>query len=260
MPDATMRPGRPPQVRGQAVRDSQQHRRACSTRSASRGVRHTDCLGRPAAVTCRTRRPRRVPPAARGRIIVDGRLVGIEHDEQVAVVRLRDAAPFMRTAIERRLESFQSASVISRPDGCSHVTSLACAPRRVPLRNVSRRSQSRDLRRSISGGRTRPARHCASQQRPVDPAQLVVLAVGIVVAALGAAEFVAGEQHRHALRQEHRSEQVARLARAQRQHGRVVGRPFDAVVRAQVVRVAVAVVLEVRLVVAARRTTPCRAA
>ena len=36
---------------------------------------------------------------------------------------------------------------------------------------------------------------------PVDPADLVVLAIGIVIAALGAGEFVAGEDHRRALRQ-----------------------------------------------------------
>ncbi len=34
---------------------------------------------------------------------------------------------------------------------------------------------------------------------PVDPGDLAVLAVAVVVAALGAAEFVAGEQHRNAL-------------------------------------------------------------
>jgi hypothetical protein len=37
---------------------------------------------------------------------------------------------------------------------------------------------------------------------PVDPADLVVLAVGVVVAALRAGELVAGEQHRHAVREE----------------------------------------------------------
>ena len=39
---------------------------------------------------------------------------------------------------------------------------------------------------------------------PVEPRDLVVLAVGVVVAALGAAELVAAEQHRHALRQQQR--------------------------------------------------------
>ena len=50
---------------------------------------------------------------------------------------------------------------------------------------------------------------------PVEPRHLVVLAVGVVVAALRAAELVAGEQHRHALREEQRREQVSLLAFAQ---------------------------------------------
>ena len=34
---------------------------------------------------------------------------------------------------------------------------------------------------------------------PIEPAELIVLAIGVVVAVLGPAEFVAAEQHRHAL-------------------------------------------------------------
>ena len=45
---------------------------------------------------------------------------------------------------------------------------------------------------------------------PVDPAELVVLAVGVVVAVLGAADLVAGHQHRHAVGEEQRREEVAR--------------------------------------------------
>jgi hypothetical protein len=37
---------------------------------------------------------------------------------------------------------------------------------------------------------------------PVDPGDLVVLAIGVVVALLGAGELVAGEQHRRAAGQE----------------------------------------------------------
>ena len=52
---------------------------------------------------------------------------------------------------------------------------------------------------------------------PVVPGDLVVLAVGVVVAALGAAELVAAEQHRDALGQQQRGQEVASLAVAQRQ-------------------------------------------
>ena len=78
----------------------------------------------------------------------------------------------------------------------------------------------------------------------------VVLAVGVVVAALAVAEFVAGGQHRRALRQQQCGQQGALQARAQRLHLGVVGRAFDAAVPAEVVAVAVAVVLAVGLVVA----------
>src|SRR5579872_1615971 len=40
------------------------------------------------------------------------------------------------------------------------------------------------------------------QTAPVNPARFVVLAVGVVVAALRAAKFVAAEQHRHPARDE----------------------------------------------------------
>ena len=36
-------------------------------------------------------------------------------------------------------------------------------------------------------------------QVPVEPADLIVLTVGVVVAVLAAAHFVAAKQHRHAL-------------------------------------------------------------
>ena len=86
-------------------------------------------------------------------------------------------------------------------------------------------------------------------QMPVEPAQFVVLAIGIVVALLGSADFIAGEQHRHALRQQQGGQQIAFLAPAQRVHLGIVGRALDAAVPAQVVVVAVAVVLAVGLVV-----------
>ena len=84
---------------------------------------------------------------------------------------------------------------------------------------------------------------------PVVPGELVVLAVGVVVALLRAADLVAAAQHRHALGQEQRREEVAHLAVPQREDGGVVGRPFDAAVPRAVVLLAVAVVLAVGLVV-----------
>jgi hypothetical protein len=49
------------------------------------------------------------------------------------------------------------------------------------------------------------------RQLPVQPGYFVVLAVGVVVAELGAAEFVAAQQHGRALREEQRGISMARL-------------------------------------------------
>ena len=84
---------------------------------------------------------------------------------------------------------------------------------------------------------------------PVDPRDLVVLAVGVVVAALGAAQLVAVADHGHALADQQGGQEVAALAGAQRHDLGVVGLPLDTAVPRAVVRVAVVVVLAVGLVV-----------
>src|SRR5690606_3810258 len=68
---------------------------------------------------------------------------------------------------------------------------------------------------------------------PVKPADLVVLAVGVVVAALGAPDLVAAEQHRYALRQQQRGDEIALLLGAQAPDLGVVRRPLDAAVPAE---------------------------
>src|SRR5207253_9636246 len=65
---------------------------------------------------------------------------------------------------------------------------------------------------------------------PVVPGQLVVLVVGIVVAVLGAADLVATLDHREALREEERRQEVALLASAQVEDALVGGRPLRAAV------------------------------
>src|SRR6185312_4808146 len=84
---------------------------------------------------------------------------------------------------------------------------------------------------------------------PIGPGQLVVLAIGVIVAALRAADLVAGEEHRHAQRQEQRGDEVALLLVAQRDHLGVVGRALAAAIPAEIGIVAVAVAFVVRLVV-----------
>ena len=81
------------------------------------------------------------------------------------------------------------------------------------------------LRRRIGYLWRRPVSFCtkrdqrARRRRPTFQStqrDLVVLAVGVVVALLRAAELVARQQHRRALRQEQRRQHVAHLALAQR--------------------------------------------
>ena len=85
-----------------------------------------------------------------------------------------------------------------------------------PWKKRRRRNTGWSRRSSISRLGEREQRLVVGVELPVEPGDLVVLAVGVVVAALGAADLVAAEQHRHALRQEQRGEEVALLPRAQR--------------------------------------------
>ena len=63
--------------------------------------------------------------------------------------------------------------------------------------------------------RTPGNRFCSLVQLPVEPGQLVVLAVGVVVAVLRVAQLVAAAEHRHALREQQRGHEVALLPLAQ---------------------------------------------
>ena len=84
---------------------------------------------------------------------------------------------------------------------------------------------------------------------PVDPRDLVVLRVRVVVAVLRPRDLVAMRQHRHALGEGERRDEVAHHPKA-RVENSLIGRvALDAPVAADVVVVAVAIVLAVRLVV-----------
>src|SRR5699024_10533793 len=65
---------------------------------------------------------------------------------------------------------------------------------------------------------------------PVDPRDLVVLAVGVVVASLGASHLVAVRQHDHTLGQVEGGEEVADLAVTQSKGLRVSGGALHTVV------------------------------
>ena len=93
-------------------------------------------------------------------------------------------------------------------------TSRSPAPRPLefPVRGRSgddERPAARDRRRS-RGARISTAIPFG-RQVPIEPGDFVVLAIGVVVALLGVADFVAGHEHRHPLREEQRGQEVSLL-------------------------------------------------
>ena len=87
------------------------------------------------------------------------------------------------------------------------------------------------------------------QQTPVEPADIGVLAVSVIVASLGSAHLIAHEKHRRAGGQKLQCEEVLDLTIAQRLDFRIVGRPLRTAVPAQIIIGAIAVALAVGLVV-----------
>ena len=84
---------------------------------------------------------------------------------------------------------------------------------------------------------------------PMEPADLVVLAISVVVAVLRPAPLIAAGQHRHALRKEKRRQKISALPIAQGIDLRVIRRSFDAAVPREIIIVAVLVAFAVRLIV-----------
>ena len=128
--------------------------------------------------------------------------------------------------------------------------------RRSPVSNIGPLSVGSRLVSRSNDQREPPAHSFGGGvERPVTPADLRTLAIGIVVASLRTREFVAGEQHRRSFRQQQGGAHVSHLPPAQCQGRPVVGRPFDAAVPRAVVRMAVAIVFAARaLRIGSRRT------
>ena len=84
---------------------------------------------------------------------------------------------------------------------------------------------------------------------PIGPRDLIVLAIGVVVPALCSPDLVTGQQHRNAQRQKQRGKQIAPLAIAQADYGRVRGRSLDPAIPAEVGIASVAIILAIGLIV-----------
>ena len=89
-----------------------------------------------------------------------------------------------------------------------------------------------------------------AQQAPIDPRDLVILTVRIVVALLRAPEFISGQQHGRALRKQQQRDRVFHRTGAHSLHLGVGSRALHAVVAAIARRVAISVVLAVSVIVA----------
>ncbi|OIQ65544.1 hypothetical protein GALL_528960 [mine drainage metagenome] len=89
----------------------------------------------------------------------------------------------------------------------------------------------------------------AVETLPADPASFVILAIDVVVAVLGVADFIAGQNERHSLRKQQAGELVFPQLTTKRRDRRVIGRTFMSAIVAVVVVGAVAVVLAIGLVV-----------
>src|SRR5690348_12229071 len=87
------------------------------------------------------------------------------------------------------------------------------------------------------------------EEAPVEPARLIVLAVPVVIPALGAAYLVAHLQHRCINRDQQNDNAVLHLPATQPIDTRIAGRPLDLTVPRQVIVRPVPVLFAIRLVV-----------
>src|SRR5262245_9950769 len=84
---------------------------------------------------------------------------------------------------------------------------------------------------------------------PIGPRDLIVLAIGVVVAALCPPDLVTGLQHRNAQRQKQCGKQIALLAVAKTDYGRIRGRALDPAIPAEIGIASVAIVLAIGFIV-----------
>ena len=87
------------------------------------------------------------------------------------------------------------------------------------------------------------------EEAPIEPADLVVLAIGIAVTPLGAAHLIAHLEHRCTDRDEQNDKKVLDLTSAQLLDGSIVGSSFGPAVPGQILVEPVAVAFVIRLIV-----------
>src|SRR6478609_128689 len=83
---------------------------------------------------------------------------------------------------------------------------------------------------------------------PVEPTDLVVLTIGVVVAVLCPSPFIPAAEHQHALGKKQCREKIATLPVAQTVNVRIIGQTFHAAIPRLIIVVAIAVFVVVQLV------------
>src|SRR5215472_14601121 len=86
-------------------------------------------------------------------------------------------------------------------------------------------------------------------QVPVKPGDFGVLAIAVIVAALGAADLVATADHRNSLREQERRQEIVLLPLAKLEDGRVLGFTFGTAIPRMVVVRSVMVVIQIGFIV-----------
>ena len=157
---------------------------------------------------------------------------GIEHDKDRRLSLFHRAEHIGKKAAFRKLP-VHFLHLFGRGREPEHAVGAVGAPPVEPAMAADLRKRRRSsVRRAMKSVRSSPS---LAEICPVDPADLIVLAIGVVVADLRVADLVAGEQQRHALRQQQAGELVLAQLPAQRHDLRIVGRAFIAAIVAVIV-------------------------
>ena len=194
--------------------------RACSSYRSPARSRRAGC---PRVGGVDQRLPALVRPAA-GRTNAIGSSPALKHHQQrVADDRARRARRPRRSrrrSAARRGSARRASSTSRRSSRRPTDRATRCRARRRrgcrrPWKNLRRRSTGWSFQMRISRRVNSRKSRCSGVQVPVGPADLVVLAVRVVVAVLRAADLVAAADHRHAEREHQRRHEVAPLTVAQ---------------------------------------------
>src|SRR5262245_23240417 len=84
---------------------------------------------------------------------------------------------------------------------------------------------------------------------PIEPGQLVILAISIVITLLTMANLVTGKEHRHTLGQQQSGHEVAHLLPTQGPNGWIISRTFDSTVPTVVVIGPILIIFAIRFIV-----------